>query len=203
MALTATAIKNAKPKLKAYKLSDEKGLHLLVTPSGGMLWRFKYRFDGVAADGSPKRVEKLLSLGGHPEVSLKLARDRRDAARELLATGLDPALQKQQDKRASKLGAANTFQAVGEAFVAKCQSDGLADQTIRKRLWMLALVARSLGGRPIAEIEPIEILNAVRPFEAAKNHEKARRTLEFVGAVFRFAVACQPHEIRRVTCAAR
>jgi integrase len=191
MALTVTGIKNAKPKDRAYKLSDERGLHLLVTPGGGMLWRFKYRFDGTGADGRPKRVEKLLSLGTHPEVSLKLARERRDAARELLASGVDPARQKQHDKRASRLNAANTFAAVAEAFIQKCRGDGLADATIRKRQWMLGLMNRPLGSRPISEIQPIEILEAVRPFEAAKNIEKARRTLEFVGAVFRYAVASQ------------
>jgi integrase len=191
MALTATAIKNAKAREKPYKLPDEKGLHLLISPSGGMLWRFKYRFDGVGMDGAPKRVEKLLSIGSYPEVSLKLARERRDAARELLANGIDPGRKKQQDKASSRIGATNTFQAVAEAFIAKCRSDGLADATIRKREWMLRLMMKPIGNLPIADIEAIQLLNAVRPFENAKNHEKARRTLEFVGAVFRYAVACQ------------
>jgi integrase len=191
MALTATAIKNAKPTNKPYKLADEKGLHLLVAPSGGMLWRFKYRFDGTGEDGTPKRVEKLLSLGSYPEVSLKTARERRDAAREQLANGVDPGRKKQQDKVASRIGAANTFAAVADAFIAKCRTDGLADATIRKREWMLRLIMRPIGNSPITEIEPIDILNTVRPFENAKNHEKARRTLEFIGAVFRYAVACQ------------
>lgn len=107
MALTATALKNVKPKQQAYKLADEKGLLLLVTPSGGMLWRFKYRVDGRSADGEPKRVEKLLSLGNCPDVSLKDARERRDVARQQVASGVDPAQKKQQDKQASRFGAAN------------------------------------------------------------------------------------------------
>jgi integrase len=185
------ALKNAKPKAKPYKLADEKGLFVTVSPAGGMLWRWKYRVDGVGADGQPKRVEKLLSLGRYPDVSLKLARERRDAAREQHAAGIDPAEKKQRDKAKAKVGAANTFHAVASAFIEKCRREGLAETTIRKRVWTLGLVERAIGSRPIAEIEPIAILNAVRPYEAAKNHEKARRALEFVGAVFRFAVANQ------------
>ncbi|MCC7394952.1 MAG: integrase arm-type DNA-binding domain-containing protein [Sphingomonadaceae bacterium] len=191
MALTATAIRNAKPKAKPYKLADEKGLYLEVRPAGGMLWRWKYRVDGVGPDGLPKRIEKLLALGGYPDVSLKAARERRDAAREQLAAGVDPAVQKQRDKQAAKVGAANVFSAVAELFIDKCRRDGLADASVRKRQWMLRLVQPTLGGRPIADIKPIDVLEAVRPFEAAKNHEKARRTLEFVGRVFRFAVSSQ------------
>ncbi|WP_445193954.1 tyrosine-type recombinase/integrase [Sphingomonas sp. Tas61C01] len=191
MALTATAIKNAKPRQRPYKLSDERGLYLLITPSGGMLWRFKYRADGHDGVGTPKRIEKSLSLGAYPDVTLKDARERRDAARQSLACGIDPARKKREEKQASRANALNAFDGVGEAFIAKCQRDGLADATIRKRRWLLKIVGKSLGGRPIADIKPVEILDAVRPFEAAQNHEKARRTLEFVGAVFRFAVASQ------------
>jgi len=64
MALTDTAIRRAQVRSKPYKLFDASGLFLLVTPSGGKWWRFKYRFAGK---------EKLLSLGTYPEVSLKEA----------------------------------------------------------------------------------------------------------------------------------
>ncbi|WP_328517523.1 Arm DNA-binding domain-containing protein [Devosia rhodophyticola] len=88
MALTDTAIKNVKPKAKPYKLADEKGLHLLVRPSGGLMWRMKYRADGADDQGRPKRVEKLLSLGSYPAVTLKDARALRDEARKRLAQGV-------------------------------------------------------------------------------------------------------------------
>ena len=165
-ALTATALKNAKARAKPYKLSDEKGLFVTVSPSGGMLWRWKYRVDGVGPEGQAKRIEKLLSLGSYPDVSLKLARERRDAAREQHAAGIDPAEKKQRDKAVARIGAANTFHAVGMAFIEKCRREGLAETTIRKRIWTLGLVERAIGSRPIAEIEPISILNAVRPYEA-------------------------------------
>lgn len=183
MALTDSALKALKPRAKAYKVTDEKGLYVHVTPAGGKLWKLKFR-NKVGA-------EKKLSLGAYPEISLKEARDLRDAARSKLAKGVDPAEQKQRDKRAALISAANSFEAVAKAYIAKNKRDGLAEATVRKREWFLDIVRKRLGARPIAEIEPYEILDAVRPFETAKNDEKAHRTLQFIGQVFRYAVANQ------------
>jgi integrase len=191
MALSVTTLRNAKPKARPYKLADEKGLFLLVQPSGGMLWRFKYRIDGRDAAGNPKRVEKKLGLGTFPEIGLKDARDLRDEARALLAKGIDPADKKRRDKQAAKVSAANTFSAVAKAYIEKNARDGLAEATVCKRKWFLSLLEKAIGHRPIAEIEPFAILDAVRPYEAAKNDEKAHRTLQFVGQVFRYAIANQ------------
>lgn len=191
MPLSNNTLRNVKPKAKPYKLTDEKGLFLLVQPSGGMLWRMKYRIDGRDEQGNPKRVEKKLSLGAFPEVSLKQARDGRDEARRVLATGQDPAEKKRREKQAAKINAANNFDSVAKAFIAKNRRDGLADATVVKRDWFRRLVVKSLGYRAVADIQPIEILQAVRPFEVAKNDEKAHRTLQFIGQVFRYAVANQ------------
>jgi len=79
--LTDTAIRNAKPSDKARKITDERGLYLLVTPSGGKWWRFKYLFGGK---------EKLLSLGVSPDIFLADARERREAARKMVAQGIRP-----------------------------------------------------------------------------------------------------------------
>ena len=124
MALSISILRATKPRAKAYKLADEKGLYLLVQPSGGMLWRMKYRVDGRDEAGNPKRVEKKLGLGIYPDVSLKEARERRDEARKELANGFDPAERKRQVARASKISAANTFSSVAEAFIAKNERDG-------------------------------------------------------------------------------
>ncbi len=191
MSLVVTQLRNAKPAAKPYKLTDEKGLFLLVQPSGGMLWRFKYRYDGRDETGQPKRIEKKLGLGTYPEVSLKEARERRDEARKLLAQGIDPAEQKQRDRRAAMVAASNTFELVAKAYIAKNKRDGLAEATVQKREWFVRLVEKSLGHRPIAEIQPYQVLDAVRPFEASRNDEKAHRTLQFIGQVFRYAVANQ------------
>ena len=191
MALSNTSIRNAKPKASPYKLADEKGLFLLVQPSGGMLWRMKYRIDGRDEAGNSKRVEKKLGLGTFPDVSLKDARDRRDEARVLLAKGIDPAEQKRRDIQASKVSAANTFTAVANAYIAKNERDGLAANTIVKRRWFVRLLQKAIGSRPISDILPFDILEAVRPYEAAKNDEKAHRTLQFAGSVYRYAIANQ------------
>ena len=191
MALTVTALRNAKPQAKPYKLTDEKGLFALVQPSGGILWRYKYRIDGRDEAGEPKRIEKKLGLGTFPDTGLKEARDLRDEARKLLALGIDPAEKKRRDTYAAKVNAANTFEALAKAYIAKNVRDGLSPATVVKREWFLRIVLKPLGARPIGEIAPFEILEAVRPFEAAKNDEKAHRALQFIGQVFRFAVANQ------------
>ena len=183
MALTDSAIRALKAGDKDYKVADEKGLYLQVTVAGGRLWRMKFR--------TSTGVEKKLSFGSYPEISLKEAREQRDRARSQMANGVDPADKKRRDKRAAKVAAANTFSAVAKDYIAKNQRDGLAEATVRKREWFVGLVERSLGNRPVNEIQPIEILDAVRPFEAAKNDEKAHRTLQFIGQVYRYAVANQ------------
>lgn len=183
MALTDSAIRALKPRDAAYKVADEKGLYLMVTPAGGKLWKLKFR-NGAG-------IEKKLSLGAYPDLGLKYARDAREQARSALAKGADPAEKKQSDKRAAKINAENTFSAVAKAYIEKNRHDGKAEATVNKREWFLGIVERPLGNRPIAEIQPYEILDAVRPFERAKNHEKAHRTLQFIGQVFRFAVANQ------------
>ena len=183
MALTDPAIRALKPRDAVYKVADEKGLYLMVTPAGGKLWKLKFR-NGAG-------IEKKLSLGAYPDLGLKDAREAREQARSALAKGADPAEKKQSDKRAAKINAENTFSAVAKVYIEKNRSDGKADATVTKREWFLGIVERPLGNRPIADIQPYEILDAVRPFERAKNHEKAHRTLQFIGQVFRFAVANQ------------
>jgi hypothetical protein len=106
--LTDTAIRNAKPADKPKTLWDEKGLYLLITPAGGKLWRFKYRFEGKG---------KLLALGAYPAITLKDARNRRDEAKKLLANGVDPGAVKKAQKAAKQERAANTFEAVANRWL--------------------------------------------------------------------------------------
>lgn len=129
MALTDVAIKNAKPRAKPYKLGDAGGLFLLIQPSGGKLWRLKYRVDGR---------EKKLAIGTYPEVSLAEARKRRDDARELLAGGKDPSLEKQRDKFRSRLQADNTFTAIAREFCDKRKRDG-------DKAWSKSSISRLCG----------------------------------------------------------
>ena len=104
LTLHASRIRAVKPAEKPYKLFDERGLFMLVTPTGGRLWRFRYRHSGV---------EKLLKLGAYPDVSLKRAREKRDDARKLVADGTDPSAKRQAERNA----AANTFTAVANEWL--------------------------------------------------------------------------------------
>jgi len=93
--LTHPQVKNAQARAQNYKLSDSKGLFLLVTTSGGKSWRFKYRFG---------RKEKLLTLGRYPDVSLAEARDLHDEARKLLRAGKDLIVEAERKRQGSELG---------------------------------------------------------------------------------------------------
>jgi integrase len=180
MALSDAAIRAAKAQPKQFKLYDEGGLFLTVRPSGGKLWHLKYRYLGK---------EQLLSLGVFPDVGLKEARKRRDAARELIANGLNPAFEKKKAAIAASIGAANTFRAVADEFIAKREREGLKTITTDKAKWLLSQLEPALGNRPIAEIEAYEVLNVLKRVELSGRHETAARMLAISGRVFRFAVA--------------
>ncbi len=180
MALTNAALRAAQPQGKIYKLYDEKGLFMLVTPTGGQLWRLKYRFRGK---------EKTLALGGYPATGLKEARDKRDEARRLLGAGVDPGEQKKAEKAEQATQAANTFRDVAEEYIAKKAREGLAPVTLAKARWLLDLLAKKLGARPIAAITAPHLLIALRAVEGRGNLETARRMRSFAGRVFRYGVA--------------
>lgn len=183
MALTDMAIRNAKPGPKPIKMADGAGMFLLVTPAGGKLWRLKYRIDGR---------EKLLAIGTYPEIGLADARKRRDEARALLALGKDPSREKQRDKLRSRVQAENSFTALANEYCAKRRRDGekgWAPATATRCEYLLSLLNGSIGRVAIAEIEPADVLAAIRKIESKGNLESARRTLQLAGAVFRYAVA--------------
>jgi integrase len=180
MPLTDNTIRSAKSREKNWKLSDEKGLYLLITPKGSKRWHFKFRFAGK---------EKKLSLGLYPDLSLKEARRLRDEARNELALGIDPARRKQEEKAAVRLSAENSFEAIAEEFIEKREKDGLADATLSKNRWLLDLLRPSIGKLPIADITPREVLQALKKVESAGKRETANRMRSFASRVFRYAVA--------------
>lgn len=183
VALTDVAVRNAKPGPKPYKMGDSHGLFLLVQPTGGKLWRFKYRVDGR---------EKKLAIGPYPEIGLGEARRRRDEAREAMAAGKDPAREKQREKVRAKVEAENTFAAITAEFCEKRKRDGQrawAPATAKRCEYLLSILCGSIGNMPIAEIEPADVLVAVRRIEGKGKLESARRTLQLAGSVFRYAVA--------------
>ncbi len=180
MSLTDASCKNAKPKDKPYKAADGKGLFLLVTPGGGKWWRLKYRYAGKA---------KLLSLGTYPDVSLKDARDRRDAARKLLADGIDPSENRKAQKSARSDRAANSFEVVAREWFAKYSATWASSHGDRILRRFERDIFPWIGGRPIAEIAAPELLAVVRRIEGRGALETAHRALGNCGQVFRYAVA--------------
>jgi integrase len=180
MPLTDSVIRAAKPGDKDRKLTDEKGLYLLVSSSGSKLWRLKYRFAGK---------EKKLALGGYPEISLKEARLKAEDARRQVMNGVDPSEAKRLEAIARQLSAETSFGAIAKEFIEKMEREGLRDATLTKAHWFRALLQPSIGNRPIAEIKPAEMLLALKRVEKKGHLETARRLRSFASRVFRYAIA--------------
>lgn len=180
MALSDAAIRAAKAGEKQYKLHDGGGLFIIVRPSGGKLWRLKYRHLGK---------EQQLTIGAYPDVGLKEARERRDQARKVIAAGGNPAFEKKKAAIAAAVSASNTFKAVADEFIDKRAREGLNAHTIDKARWYLSLLYAAIGQRPIGEIEAYELLEALKRIEKSGRHETAVRMLSFASRVFRYAVA--------------
>lgn len=179
MLLSNTALKNAKPKEKPYKMADGDGLYLLIKPNGGKYWRFKYRY--VAK-------EKLLALGTYPEVSLLDARDKRLAARKLLSTGADPGNKRKEDKRRAVYNVENSFQVVAQEWFNTNKPKWTPEHA--QRLWRrldLHMVPE-IGSRPIAEIKALDLLEALRKVEKRGTTETSHRLLQTCSVIFRYAV---------------
>src|SRR3546814_15473726 len=118
--LTHIKITTAKPSEKLYKLHDTLGLYLAVKPNGSKLWRMNYRFLGK---------QKTLHLGKWPAVGPAAARAKRDEAREQIAAGMDPTIEKKRARITARQAAATTFESVATAWPAKWASDGTAGTT--------------------------------------------------------------------------
>jgi integrase len=179
MLLTDVAVRRAKPRNKRYKMYDTGGLFLLITPSGGKWWRFKYKYAGK---------EKLLSLGTYPDISLKDARDRRDQERKKLANRIDPAVNRAAAKAAWEGNQANSFEVVAREWIAKKSSAWSGSNTNKTTRRLEVDVFPWIGNRPIAEIMPPELLMVVQRTEKRGAIDTAHRVLQTCGQIFRYAV---------------
>jgi integrase len=188
MALTDTKIRALKPAAKSYKATDGRGLYLLVSPQGGKLWRFDYRFDGR---------RKTLALGAYTKageaehVSLEGARGALDEARRKVRGGIDPAAERKAEKEARKIGQAEAilFEEVAREWLAKQEPVWAASHAERIRRRLERDIFPLLGSRPIAAIGAPELLAALRLIEARGAIETAHRARTTAGQVFRYAVA--------------
>lgn len=179
MPLTDKAVKNAKAGDKPVKLFDGGGMFLLVTPAGQRYWRLKYRVNGK---------EKLLALGVYPDVSLAVARKKRDEAREKLAAGIDPNEAKREVKRTARIAAASSFEAVAREWFDN-QRVGWTETYAEKVIHSLEIDAfPKIGSRPISSIEAPEMLEIIRAIEARGVRETAKRLLQRSRAVFQYAI---------------
>ena len=180
MALSNTQIQKAKPDTKNYRLYDEKGLYIEVTPAGGKLWRLKYRFGGK---------EKRLALGAYPAISLKAAREARDSARALLANQIDPGEHKKTQRAAQVTHAEDTFEAIAREWHA---GKSRAWSAIHAKNVMARLehnVFPWIGKRAIAEITVPEMLKLLRRIEERGAHETAHRVQGNCSEVYSYAIA--------------
>jgi len=178
MPLSDTAIKNAKPRDgKSYKLSDEKGLYLLVTVNGGKWWRFDYRFDGN---------RKTLSMGTYPDTSLKQAREKRDAARKQIADGIDPGLTRKIEKAGS---IENTLAAVSLEFIEAKRNKWSASHAAHVQQCFERDVFPWIGNRPLKDLSAVEVLITLRRIVDRGSLETAARTKQFIGQAIRYGIS--------------
>lgn len=179
MPLTVVKVKNARPREKAYKLADERSLYLLVNPNGSKLWKLKYRFAGI---------EKKLSLGSFPEVTLADARDAREEARKQLVNNIDPGVLKNSIKRSKKLAVENSFEAIAREWHAKFTPKWTKEHGERILIRLEQNIFPWIGRRPITEVTAPELLSALRRIEARGAIETAHRISQVCGQVFRYAI---------------
>ncbi|MBF0185561.1 MAG: integrase arm-type DNA-binding domain-containing protein [Magnetococcales bacterium] len=176
--LTDAIIKKTKPGEQAIRLTDEDGLLLIVNPNGGRWWRFRYRWEGR---------QQMVSMGTYPEITLKMARDRRDDARRLLAQGINPSAHRQATKAATS--GADSFEVVAREWFIK-HSPGWAETHSSKIIQRLERDAFPwVGSKGIATLTAPELLVVLRRVEARGTVETAYRLSQNLGQIFRYGIA--------------
>ncbi|AAQ58327.1 tyrosine-type recombinase/integrase [Chromobacterium violaceum] len=181
MPLTDTAIRNAKPREdgKPAKLADGGSLFLWVMPNGAKYWRMAYRFDGK---------QKTLAFGVYPTTSLKDAREKREAARKLLAAGTDPNAAKKEQKRERQLTVENSFEIVAREWYDKQLPRWTDDHAVRILDSLKADAFPDLGKLPVSQLTAPVILDTIRKIEKRGAVETAQRVLQRISAVIRYAI---------------
>ncbi|CCO68036.1 TPA: tyrosine-type recombinase/integrase [Yersinia enterocolitica] len=175
MKLNARQVETVKPK----EMTDGGGLYLEVSASGAKYWRMKYRYGGK---------EKRIAFGVYPHVSLADARQKRETAKKLLASGTDPAEVKKADKLAQRLSSENSFEAISREWH-KAKADrwslGYREEIMST---FEADIFPYIGKRPIAEITPLELLDVLQRIEKRGALEKTHKVRQRCGEVFRYAI---------------
>jgi integrase len=179
--LTDAALRRIKSGERPVRVFDGGGLYLEVSPAGGKLWRWKYRFAGK---------EKRLALGAYPEVGLKDARDKRDEARRLLASGADPSIARRALRASRAVNAQNGFEAIAREWHIHVHVPKVSAIHAARTLTRLERdIFPWVGAVPVAEVTAPLLLQALRRIEARGAIETAHRALQSCGQVFRYAIA--------------
>ena len=180
MTINTLTIKGAKPKEKPYRLYDANGLYIEIAPSGGKLWRFKYRYAGK---------EKRLSLGTFPTITLKEARSLKADAKKLLNEGIDPAVRKKELKENKLAASKNSFKAVTQEWISKNISKWSSGNTQRVSNRLEQHVFPHIGNKSISSITAPDLLAVINRIEKTGTIYTAHKTLQNCGQVFRYAMA--------------
>ncbi len=180
MALTDTEIKRAKPADVPYRMADSGNLFLWVTPSGGKLWRWAYRFEGK---------QKLMTFGKYPDVSLARVRERHAEQRSILAEGMDPMAKKKAEKTAVRLATENSFATVAGKWLEHWKDDKSLRHVDSTQRRVASNILPTLGALQMDKIQAPDVVTMVRAIEARGARDVAKRALETTGQIFRFAIA--------------
>ena len=179
MPLTDTRIRTLKYTGKPAKYADGGGLHLYVSSSGKKLWRMTYYYE---------KKEKVLSFGEYPVISLENARAKRLDTKQLLAQGIDPGAQKKAIKEAQRSEVNDTFQTIAKEWHETRTSDFTEKHRGTVMYRMEKYIFPLIGGEHIAKMEAPDILAVVKPLEHKGQNETARRILQIISQVYRYAV---------------
>lgn len=179
MALTEIAVRTAKPKDKPYKLSDGQSMYLYVSQTG-KYWRYDYSFLG-------KR--KTLALGVYPTVTLAEAREKKNAARKLLANGTDPSETKKSQRKEAIRNASITFEIVAREWHEKNSAKWTPKNTARTLSLLERNIFPFIGKLPVGDVKPSELLETIQRIEKKGNIQTAHRAMMNCGQIFRYAMA--------------
>lgn len=180
MPLSDTKISKAKPSDKPQRLFDGGGLYLEVAPTGGKLWRWKYRYGGK---------EKRLALGIYPDVTLAEARKKHAQGRTLLASGIDPGEHRKAEKAAGEERAANSFEVVAREWLGVKAHEWTARQLEKETARLEKHAFPWIGGRPVGDLGVRDIRPQIDRLAKAGHLEQAHRLRFQLSRVFQFAIA--------------
>jgi len=178
--LTDTFVKRKQGNGKVQKHSDGGGLFLYITPEGKKSWRLAYRYLGK---------QKLLVIGPYPAISLKEARERREAAKKLLVDNIDPSTAKQEAKAVAASAAKNSFEAVMREWAEKQSGKWTPKSKERVIARLEQYILPALGKRPIKSITAPELLAVLRKMESQGFVTSAHIARSECGRIFRYAIA--------------